>query len=186
MKTTNNKYTLVLQCNNKYWSENDEMDIDHANKNCHVSQDALNAFFQQFNWRSIWDRNPNDSLLRGKLGDLVNKYKYEFNCEYSTYITDNNSFIEITVYTDAIGDHLQQILDGIENYVGSCKVGFGMWLEEIGFNDNGWNKFNAKNLVQCKHKKYTHLSFLQKGDDIVEICKCTSCGTNFHKIVESL
>lgn len=81
MKTTNNKYTLVLQCDNKYWSENEEMDIDHTNKNCQVSQNSLKAFYRQFDWRSVWNKDPNAALTRGELDELIDKYKYEFDCE---------------------------------------------------------------------------------------------------------
>ncbi len=186
MASKNNEYTLVLQCNNKYWDENNGVDIDHTNQNCTVSQLSLKTFNRHFDWRSVWDQDPNAGLLRSGLGELVNKYKYEFATNYYTYVTDNNSFIEITVHTDALGDHLQMVLDFVDAYIYNCKQGFSMWLQEIGFENNGWNKFDAKKLVQCKHKKYTHMSFSQKDDDLVEICKCNSCGKTFYNLIESV
>lgn len=110
-----------------------------------------------------------------RIANILEKYNYKLKHDYDFSITKDMLSMKLVIKTNAIRQHLEQILDEILNIYFYPLDGCGEWIKEAKIKKCGWQNLDFSALELCEHN-YTRLQIMNdKNGSIVEVLECTKC-----------
>ncbi|QHJ83799.1 MAG: hypothetical protein [Caudoviricetes sp.] len=153
------------------------------NPNGLYEQMLVSGFYSFFGELGVQDKVR--FLSDPKINSLVSNYGYELSHSYKYSVTKNLVSMKLIIKTNAVGRHLENLLENILiNYLWKTE-GCGIWLEDANISYNGWQNMDHSALEECRHD-FTRIQFMGDSNNVVEILECVKCREVVKRKVEEL
>lgn len=131
---------------------------------------ALWSFYGPFGWNDSTRFSSKPEIER-----LIDRFGYSLSHDYNLESDENETRLVFTLKTEALGEHLDiilnTVLDELYREASYCRE----WVNEARMKPRGWQNFDAKRVQRCKHK-FERLQIMNDRDgSIVEVLECNKC-----------
>lgn len=116
-------------------------------------------------------------IVLPKVKNLIDSYGYKVTHDYQWTIDEEFVSLTFTLFTDALGIHLETIMDSVYSEYRNIGEGYSEWIREAKIKCHGWQNVNPEIFLPvCEHKKKTRLQIMNDKDgSIVEVLECNKC-----------
>lgn len=93
--------------------------------------------------------------------------------------------LEIIIETDALGKHLEYILEAIDSDLEYGEREFSTWVNGVQVKREKWQKIDHNKLIDCEHIKSKRLEIIKDKDgSLVEVRECSKCKQLFKRHIQ--
>lgn len=183
-----NKYIYLITMPARFtYSDSctDAYDVDFINNPTGTDEEAILGCFEGVYGQGMYNQSGRFKRLNGikRLIELYN-YKLVEGVSDRLYIKKEMSTVclEITIETDALGKHLEYILEAIDSDLEYGEREFSTWVNGVQAQREKWQKIDHNKLIDCEHIKSKRLEIMKDKDgSIIEVRECSKCKQLFKR-----